>query len=298
MLYKLKQWIRFLQDWIKVKDNKATKVYLVLRFLVILTAVRSIFTGDYESLFLCILSLALFLVPAFLEGAFKMNIPPLFEIIIYLFIYAAEILGEVNRFYTTIPGWDTMLHTLNGFLCAVIGFSLVDLLNRNSKAMNLSPFYLALAAFCFSMTIGVIWEFFEFTMDQIFHLDMQKDFVVQTISSVTLDPNQTQVPFQIRDIARTLVITAAGETHEISGGYLDIGIIDTMKDLLVNFIGAVVFSVIGFFYVSNREKPSRIASDLVIRASSDEEIASQTQEIRNLEKSRREKKRARKNKDA
>ena len=80
--------------------------------------------------------------------------------------------------------WDTVLHTLNGFLMAAIGFALVDILNRNKKiSFQLSPAFLAVVAFCFSMTIGVIWEFFEFGMDQIFHLDMQKDTIVNTIYS-------------------------------------------------------------------------------------------------------------------
>ena len=79
-----------------------------------------------------------------------------------------------------------MLHTINGFLCAAIGFSLFNILNRGSKSMQLSPFYLAIVAFCFSMTVGVIWEFIEFTFDQVFLLDMQKDFIVSNIGSVTL----------------------------------------------------------------------------------------------------------------
>ena len=147
-----------------------------------------------------------------------------------------------------------MLHTLNGFLCAAIGFSLLDILNRNEKlAFTLSPVYLAVVAFCFSMTIGVLWEFFECAMDQLFLLDMQKDTVVRSISSVMLDPTGGNNPVAIRDIADVIVVTGAGEEIALGlGGYLDIGILDTMKDLFVNFIGAVVFSFIGYFYVKNR----------------------------------------------
>ena len=126
---------------------------------------------------LCVLSLILFLVPAFLQDKMKLTIPPVFQAIIFGFIFAAEILGEVNHYYVRIPGWDTMLHTMNGFLCAAVGFSTIYQLNRGSKNIELSPFYLTLVAFCFSMTIGVLWEFFEFTMDQLFLLDMQKDFI-------------------------------------------------------------------------------------------------------------------------
>ena len=107
-------------------------------------------------------------------------------------------------------------------------------------------------AFCFSMTIGVLWEFFECFMDQMFLLDMQKDTIVHSIGSVMLDPAGGNTPVAIHDITDVIVITADGAQHPLGlGGYLDIGILDTMKDLFVNFIGAVVFSFIGYFYVKN-----------------------------------------------
>lgn len=263
----------------RIKLNKRSYlVYTVLRILVIITAVRSFFLGNYESLLLCILSLILLLLPAFFEEKFRVRIPTTFEIIIYLFIYAAEILGEVNHFYTAIPIWDTMLHTLNGFLCAAIGFSLVELLNRNSKRMHLSPLYLTLVAFCFSMTVGVLWEFFEFGADQFFGLDMQKDFIVSSIASVTLDPDNSQKVIKVSEITRTIIETASGEQTIMDGGYLDIGIIDTMKDLIVNFVGAVVFSVFGYMYVKYQDK--NIASKLRLQPLTKEDIAKQNEKIR------------------
>ncbi len=161
-----------------------------------------------------ILSLVLFMVPAAFEDYFKIQIPPLFQGIIYLFIYAAEILGEINHYYVLIPGWDTILHTLNGFLCAALGFSMVYLMNRNSKYMNLSPFYLTLMAFCFSMTVGVIWEFIEFNADSFLLVDMQKDHVITRISSAALDPEGLGKPFVIKDITETVIKTAAGEAQK------------------------------------------------------------------------------------
>ena len=158
------------------------------------------------------------------------------------------------RFRREATGKPEFLHTLNGFLCAAIGFSLLDILNRRgSLAFQLSPLYLALVAFCFSMTIGVLWEFFECTMDQLFLLDMQKDTVVHSIGSVMLDPSGGNTPTAIQNITDVIVVTADGTQHSLGlGGYLDIGLLDTMKDLFVNFIGAVVFSIIGYFYVKNR----------------------------------------------
>ena len=99
-----------------------------------------------------------------------------------------------------------MLHTLNGFLAAAVGLSMVILLNDNEKVVfDLSPFFLALLAFCFSMTIGVLWEFFEFFMDSFFGMDMQKDTVVHAIHSVTLDPTRTNQVVTISGITDTAV---------------------------------------------------------------------------------------------
>ena len=247
------------------RENKgAFIVYSVLRLLVLLTLIRCMFTKNYQSAMLCVLSLILFLVPASLQDKMKLTIPPVFQAIIFGFIFAAEILGEVNHYYVRIPGWDTMLHTMNGFLCAAVGFSTIYLLNRGSKNIELSPFYLTLVAFCFSMTIGVLWEFFEFTMDQFFFLDMQKDFIVQQIGSVTLDPAQMGTPIPVKEITDTVIHTASGETWTVEGGYLDIGILDTMKDLLVNLVGAVVFSVIGYSTLKF-SKSSKVADSLVIK---------------------------------
>ena len=162
------------------------------------------------------------------------------------------------------PYWDTMLHTMNGFLCAAIGFALVDLLNRNERvSLNLSPFFMAVVAFCFSMTIGVIWEFFEFFMDHVFLMDMQKDTILNTISTVNLDPDHGTKAVIVRGIQDVILVLEDGSQMPLGlGGYLDLGIADTMEDLLVNFIGAVVFSAIGFIYVKTRGR-SRIAPQFI-----------------------------------
>ena len=244
-----------LKEEVKAKPG-VTAVYIILRALVIVAIVAQSFKGNFENVFLCVLTLFLFTLPSFLERTIRVEIPDTLEIIILLFIFAAEILGEIQAYYIQYPYWDTMLHTLNGFLCAAIGFSLLDILNRNEKLkFSLSPVYLAVVAFCFSMTIGVLWEFFEFSMDQLFLLDMQKDTVVNSIGSVMLDPTGGNHPVSIKHITDVIVVTADGAQQSLGlGGYLDIGIIDTMKDLFVNSIGAVVFSTIGFFYVKNRGK--------------------------------------------
>ncbi|WP_191905372.1 hypothetical protein [Flintibacter sp. KGMB00164] len=237
------------------KKSVVAAVYIVLRLLVILVMVAQFFNGNFENVFLCILTLILFLLPTIFEKSLQIDLPNALEIIILLFIFAAEILGEIRAFYTTFAYWDTMLHTINGFLCAAIGFSLVDMCNRHKRvSLSLSPVYMAIVAFCFSMTIGVLWEFFECTMDQFFLLDMQKDTVVNVISSVNLDPTGGNTPVAIKGITDVIVVCGDEQIPLGVGGYLDIGILDTMKDLWVNFIGAVVFSIVGYFYVKSRGK--------------------------------------------
>lgn len=226
-------------------------VYLVLRLMVLATLVSSVIRGEYESAFICLLVLVLFMLPFFIQQNFGIELPSTLEIIILLFIFAAEILGELECYFITFPYWDSMLHTTTGFLCAATGFALIDILNRNSRIkFELSPIYVALAAFCFSMTVGVLWEFFEFGMDRLFHMDMQKDTVVNSITSVMLDPTNKNIPVTIDGITS---VTVNGQELGF-GGYLDIGLYDTMADLFVNFIGAVVFSTIGYFYIKHRGK--------------------------------------------
>ena len=208
-----------------------------LSALVVATAVRQTIVGNYENLFLCVLTLVLFCVPMFIDRRLGIDLPPALETIIYCFIFSAEILGEVNSYYTRIPSWDTMLHTINGFLMAAIGFALVDIFNRSEKfTFKLSPLFLAVVAFCFSMTVGVLWEFFEFFMDTRFATDMQKDWIVHTIHSVMFQPDGLNIV--VHKPIESLVVNGEDWIAKY-GGYIDIGLIDTKKDLIVNFIGAV-----------------------------------------------------------
>lgn len=224
-------------------------IYVILRISVILVMIAQIMNRDWHNVMLCVLTLVLFTVPSFIEKNWHIDIPSTLEVIILLFIYSAEISGEIRSYYINIPGWDTVLHTITGFLSAAIGFSLVDIINRNERTkLYLSPLYVAIGAFCFSMTIGVLWEFFEFSMDWFFGLDMQKDTIINTINTVVLDPTRSNKVVTITGITST----AVNEIDLGINGYLDIGLIDTMKDLFVTLIGALVFSFIGFFYVKNR----------------------------------------------
>lgn len=248
------KWMQRLNKALKMelREHKSSFiVYMVLRALVILCMVLQIFNRNYENVFLCVLTLILLVVPSMIQLNLKIELPTTLEIIILLFIFSAEILGEIQEYYIKIPNWDTILHTLNGFLMAAIGFSLVDILNREERMkFQLSPVFMSIVAFCFSMTVGVIWEFFEYGMDVFFGLDMQKDTIIHTVNSVMLDPAGGNVPTAIHNINDVII---NGQSLGL-GGYLDIGLHDTMKDLLVNFAGAVIFSIIGYFYIKRKGK--------------------------------------------
>ncbi len=267
---KSKDWFNI--EYRRVQNKKlVVTVYVLLRLSVIVMLVAQMFNGNFENVYTSILALLLFSLPSLIERRLHINLPDTLEIIILLFIYAAEILGEIQEYYVIIPFWDDILHTLNGFLFAAVGFSLVNILNRNKRVMlELSPFYMAVTAFCFSMTIGVLWEFFEWGVDTFMAKDMQKDTVLQAIHSVTLHPEGRNIPVHIRDIADVILVHSDGTQTALGvGGYLDIGLIDTMSDLLVNFIGAVVFSIIGFFYVKSQGK-GKLAKQFIPQMMEDE----------------------------
>ena len=267
----------------ELREHKSSFiVFYTLRALAIVILIRQIFQGNYESAFYCILALVLLYLPSWIQVRLHIELPPPLEIAVLCFIFAAEILGEVNAFYVVVPHWDTMLHTINGFLAAAVGFSLIMLLNDDERlTFDLSPFFLALVAFCFSMTFGVLWEFFEFGADFFFHTDMQKDTIINDLYTVALDPTNTNKVIAIRGIQDVAV---NGESLGL-GGYLDIGLIDTMKDLFVNFIGAVVFSVTGFFYAKSKGKRRTAAQGFVpSKKTADHDYLRQIQRLRKKKK--------------
>lgn len=245
----------------QMSQNPGTwTLFVVLRLIVVLVAIRCAWVQRWEQLFLCVVVLILMVLPSLLARRLKLELPSTLEKIILLFVFAAEILGEIGGYYQVFPWWDTMLHTLWGFLAAAIGYAMVDLLNRDPNIkFDLSPVFCAVVAVCFSMTVGVVWEFFEFTMDRLFNFDMQKDTVVYDFASVMLGGDGTR-PLVVSEITSS---TINGVDYGL-GGYLDIGLFDTMGDLLVNFIGAIVFSIFGYQYLKHEGKQS-LAARLIPR---------------------------------
>lgn len=271
----LRQWFGRAFSVEEMKQHKVkTAVYIFLRVITVGVMVYSIINAQWENTMTCALTLLLLMIPSFIENRMKIDLPNVMEVIMITFVFAANILGEITSFYEFIPMWDTVLHTLNGFICAGVGFGLIDILNRNKRIkMNLSPLFVCLFSFCFSMTAGTVWEFFEFGMDMLFGKDMQKDTVVNTINSVLLSGTGEGI-VHIDGITDT----AVNGTPLGVNGYLDIGLIDTMKDLLVNFIGAIVFNTVGFFYLIGRGKHTDFVENFIPSRIDDEKTEEAAEE--------------------
>ena len=244
----------FFTNSTKTAGRITNGIYILLRIIVVIMLVDQVWKPHWGNTMLLLLTLILFEIPYFLEKILKIQIPNMLEIILLSFIFSSTVLGELSDFYGYFSMWDTFLHAFSGFLAGGVGFSLVYLLNKNTKTMNLTPLLLAVVSFCFSMTVGVMWEFVEFSADKLLQFDMQKDTIIQQINSVELSKDGNTV-YHVPDITRTIIESqnADGKTDKtiIQNGYLDVGIMDTMKDLFVNFIGAVVFSVFGYLYSRN-----------------------------------------------
>lgn len=245
-------------SYVEGRPRRVVVIYIVLRVLVLATLVLQVLQGNYYNAMLCVLTLLLFMIPAFADRRLNVNMPSLLEVVILLFVFSAEVLGEIQNFYGMFHSWDTMLHTINGFMMAAIGFAMIDVLNNNPKFhFTASPLFVAFVAFCFSMTIGVLWEFFEFAMETTFRIDMQRDFIYNTIATTNtvINPSGANSAVIVENVHSTITGTVSGVPKTFDyDGYLDIGIMDTMKDLMVNCLGAIVFSILGVFYIKGRSR--------------------------------------------
>ena len=230
--------------------NKVSFIALCAIFLLTLaTLIYTIIIGDLVKIGLTVSALVIYLIPSFITYKFKLHFPTMLEITYYLFVFAALILGEVFAFYGPFPFWDIVLHLLSGFVMAGIGLSIVEIANKSEK----SRLFALVFAFCFSMTLGTMWECVEFTFDMVLRTDAQKDAHVRQISTITLQRDGGNRPVRLDDIEKTDIYLQDGETVTINEGFLDIGIIDTMKDVYVNMTGATLFCILGSFYLKNNK---------------------------------------------
>lgn len=180
----------------------------------------------FINMFTALLGFTLTFIPDALDriSGHKLRLSNALSCVIILFIFAAEFLGEINDFYTLVPWWDTMLHTVSGVILGLIGFMLVYVLNENERVtVHLSPVFICFFAFCFAVAAGGIWEIFEFAGDRILGMNMQK----------YLPPKGT-----------TTLYTADWR--------FDAGLLDTMEDLICDALSALATSVGGYILLKIR----------------------------------------------
>ena len=240
----------------KIEKNErlALVIYFFIAALIVLCLVRQAYNHEYFNALLCLFSLILISLPSIIERKTRVELPQALEIIVVCFVFGAEILGEIENFYYHIPIWDSLLHISTGCLAAAVGFGAIDLINKHIKRISMTPLFVVAVAFCFSMTIGVIWEFFEYGADRFLKTDMQKDTVVSEIASVSFDQTHRNISVKVQGIEKTVIYDAQGGAIAEIDGFLDIGLADTMKDLLVNMLGALLFCIYGYLYLYRRDK--------------------------------------------
>ncbi len=177
--------------------------------------------SDYILMLLqCCLGLVVIFLPSFLEKKLSFEIPNYMSIMYFIFLYCAIYLGEVRNFYYIIPHWDTILHAFSGAMLGALGFTLVTILNDAERiSVVLSPFFIALFAFCFALAAGAVWEIYEFSGDGLFGLNMQK--------------------YRLED-GTQLIGHAA--------------LIDTMKDIIIDALGALSVTLIGYLSLIGKIK--------------------------------------------
>ncbi len=215
------------------KKNVGNKIlYYLLQVLTLMTAIASLvmyivkregLETTANQIFMCVMALICINIPAFLEKKFKFYIPNYISIILYVFIFAHYVLGEVLRVYDHSIVFDKILHTTSGVIMSFIGFSFIFMLNKiNPEKMKLSPFFIVLFTFCFTMTTEYVWELFEYSADRLLDLNMQRwqDGITETLENGSVI---SSVPYGS-------------------------GLKDTMGDMTVNILGCLgvcVYALVG-----------------------------------------------------
>lgn len=241
--------------------NKRSIVLTILIILVSSCLVTKILNKDLENVSLCILTLFLFAIPYLAKRLFKINISENLEILYFFFIFLTQILGEVYNFYVSLSFWDKLFHATSGFILSSIGFSIIHILNKKNIPSNLT---IILFTFCFSMTCAIVWEFYEFGADTIFNQDMQKDNLVNVLSTKKLITNSKIL--KIDDISKTILYDKNGKELLKIDGYLDIGIKDTMQDLLAGLIGTLIYTILAYIHIKDNSKLSCINKVILTKA--------------------------------
>lgn len=263
----------------KIKSNYNNNkvlvfIYLITVVLTIISMFKEIESKNIKNVIVCFLSLFLLSVPFIVDKFKKVKFPPVLKITFILFVFSTIVLGEVNDFYELIPIWDDILHIVQGFFIASIGFSLMYMLfkkkvesndrdkNKNSdknKKINKDRIrfekgLIVLFSFCLSISVGVVWEVGEYITDCNMNVDMQKDKYINEFNSILLNPKKDNEVMVVDKIGYTTIYDEYGKRIVTFNGYLDVGLHDTMDDLIDTLVGSLLFGVIGYLYLSNRER--------------------------------------------
>jgi hypothetical protein len=233
---------------LKIKKLESPKiVYFIFLAIVILEIAAASFSAGFattseqrdaaiSNIFLGFLAIVLFSVPWILESRFKFDIPNYLEIIILFFLFSAIVLGNIHNFLVTVKGYDKLLHIVSGTLISVIGYEIIHSFNLSrSENVRLGPGLLSIFAFCFSVTLLVLWEFYEFTIDTI---------------AYNLNNNTPRNMQRYQWINESVIYPQP------------YGLMDTMLDLVVGTVGAAVVSLVGWRILCAKElKKGLIKSD-------------------------------------
>lgn len=227
-------------------------MFSLFYFFTFVCLLYGLFNGNYRVMFIAVLTILLFLVCSFVEKFLAVKFPFCLKLLIFIFIFCAQILGEMWSFYVLVPFWDKALHFLSGFITGCCGFSLIYFFIKGFVRTRDVFFLSFLFILCFSVSIGVVWEFVEFGFDRFFGLDMQKDTVVSEINTVSVG-SLGNVVNNVDGIVRTEIFTEDGKVV-VDSGYLDIGLVDTIDDLFMGSIGAVIVACFGGVYIASGKR--------------------------------------------
>lgn len=188
-------------------DKAQIIITYFIRVTLLIAIAGALINQRWTILFASSLILFLTFLPNFIERKYRIFLPIEFELIIIIFIYASLFLGEMHGYYTKFWWWDIALHTSSGLALGFAGFIILYTLYYKDK-IKANPAWIVVFSFCFGVAIGAVWEIFEFAMDQLLGINMQKS-----------------------------------------------GLIDTMRDLIVDSVGALLVSLIGYFYIKGKKTP-------------------------------------------
>ncbi len=234
------------------KERKILIIFLFIRIFIFLGIIITFITKNYISTIFCTFSTLLFLTPISKKKKICLEVPSILEIVITLLVFCIIILDVLNKLNTKVH-WDTIIHTIIGFLYALICFYYITRLIKKRIDIKLPLPFICIISILFSMTAGVCWEMYEYSADKVFERDMQKDVLVTTFSSVNLNKDNKLEPVTINKIKSSIINTDKGPII-VKGGYIDIGLNDTMKDLIVTLIGSLTFCILNLLFILNKEK--------------------------------------------